>query len=194
MKSNGFAWTVLALTTVVLSGCTGTRVAVSPSPDSLPGAVPQKFASVGVKAITADKIYPPAGNLVPDFVQEIETSGLAKAVYCPVRPDDKVDAMLETKINVTMNPHMGPNMVKAVLTGFTLFVLEPVFWYHYSYALSGDVVVVKDGKRTSIGAQSDGTISMKWLSLSHAQSLEAESIKKAKQSLFRQLIQKLSQP
>ena len=36
-------------------------------------------------------------------------------------------------------------MAKAFFTGFTLFLLEPAFWYDHDYTLIGDVDVIKNG-------------------------------------------------
>lgn len=183
---------ITAFTMVFLVGCTGTRMNISPPPDGLTGTFPQKFNAVGVKEIPADKVYPPAGHPAQDFARELELSGISKTVYFPSRPDDKVDAVLETKVDVAMDPHMGSLMLKSFVTGLTLFILEPAFWYDFDYALVGRVDVVQEGKRTPIEAKTDASIGMKWLSLGQAQNLEIEAMKKSKQSLFRQVIEKLS--
>ncbi len=139
-----------------------------------------------------DCLYPPAGWIAQDFAREIEASGFSKAVYFPSRPDDKVDAVLEAKFDVVMDPHLGTGMIKAFFTRFTFFILEPLFWYNYDYAFVGMIDVVQGDHRLPVAAKTNSSISIKWLSLWQAQKTEAETMKNSKQSLFRQLIEKMS--
>jgi hypothetical protein len=185
-------FSIISLCIILLSGCTGMHQGVQPPPETLQQKFDQKFSSVGVKEMTADRVYPPSGWLAQDFAREIEASGLAKAVYFPSRPDDKVDAVLEAKFNVVMDPHMGKLMLKSILIGLTLFILEPVFWYDFDYALVGHVEIVKGENRIPIEEKTNSTISMKWLSMGEAQKMESEVIKNSKKSLFLQLIEKIS--
>jgi len=87
---------------------------------------------------------------------------------------------------------MGSSFFKAFFTGLTLFVLEPVFWYHYEYTLSGNVIISKNGERIkTVDAKTDAIMSMKWLSLGQAVTLEGETLGKAKKSLYRQLMKEI---
>lgn len=180
------------LAVVMITGCTGTKVAVSPEPGMLKSSFNTPYDTVGLRDTPADKIYPPAGNLTEAFGAEMRSSGFSKEVYYPFRPDDKVDLTLDTQFNVEMDPNMGSAFAKSFITGFTLFVLEPFFWYDYDYKMTGNINVIQDGKMTkTISAETNATMSMKWLSLSKGQTLEGETLGKAKKSLFRQLMQDL---
>lgn len=179
---------VMVLAALFLTGCTGTRMAISPPLSGETRPMAQKYNAVAVREIPADLVYPPAGHPAQDFAREVELSGIARNVYYPARPDDKVDAVFEVKVDVTMDPHMGSLMVKSFLTGLTLFLLEPAFWYDFDYVFDGTVDVVQQGRRTPVHAKATGSIAMKWLSLGQAQKLEADAIRQTKKSLFRQLI------
>lgn len=186
---NRLAFLSLTITSLLLvTGCTGTRLTIVPPFSGDPQPVPQRYAAVGVREIQADLVYAPAGHPAQDFAREVELSGIAKTVYYPTRPDDKVDAVFEVKVNVSMDPHMGSLMVKSFVTGLTLFLLEPAFWYNFDYTFDGTVDIVAQGRRTPVHATTTGAIGMKWLSLGQAQKLEADVIRESKRSLFRQLI------
>ncbi|MEX1665423.1 hypothetical protein [Zhongshania arctica] len=177
------------LMTIFATGCTGTKVLVTPDPDSFGTIYNYKYQDLGLRNIPGDKVYAPAGNITESFGTELRTSRFAKNVYYPLRPDDKVDITLESKFDLEMDPHMGSGMIKAFITGFTFFILEPLFWYDYDYKIVGSVDVYKNGTLTKkVSAQTDATTSMKWLSLSKGQTLEGEALGKAKLSLFKQLM------
>lgn len=126
------------------------------------------------------------------FANQLTESGLIGNVYYPARPDDKADLTLNSKFDVVFESNGGSNMVKAFLTGFTFFILEPVFWYDFDYKLQAKVDVVQDNvKVDTLHAHTDARMSAKFLSLSDAQVLEGQTLKEAKQSLFRQIMQKL---
>lgn len=183
---------ILLCISIFSSGCTGMKVVVNPSPELLKNEFSQKFNTVSVKEMPAIKIYPPAGWIAQDFARELEISGFVKAVYFPSRPDDKADAILESKFEVEMEPHLGKSMLKAFFTGFTFFILEPVFWYNFDYTFTSTVDVVYGNKRIPVTAKTNSSLSLKWLSLFQAQKNEAELIKDSKLSMFRQLIDKIN--
>lgn len=144
---------------------------------------------MAVKEVPADKVYPPAGNLVPGFANALERSGLADKVYYPTRPDDKTDLTLDAKFDVVFDPNMGANLTKSFFTGLTLFILEPVFWYNYGYELAGQVDVLKNGTKVkTFSARSEGEMSMKFFPLAEAQTLEGKTLKKSKEPFFNQLL------
>jgi hypothetical protein len=169
--------------------CTGTSVTVNPDPASQQASFTSKCGTIAVKEVPADKVYPPAGNLVPAFATALERSGLAEKVYYPTRPDDKSDMTLDAKFDVVFDPNMGSSMAKSFFTGLTLFLLEPVFWYNFDYNLSGEINVLKAGTKVeTLKASSNAEMSVKFLSLKESQSLEGETLKKSKESLFNQLL------
>ena len=183
---------ILTCLVLLVSGCTGSVVNVNPDPASLKVAISKKCGSIAVKEASSVHVYPPAGNLVPGLVNSLERSGLFDKVYYPSRPDDKVDMILDSKFDVIFEPNMGSNMTKAFFTGFTLFLLEPVFWYDYDYKLSGQIDIKKEENKTgTITAATDSSMSMKFLSLSEAVKLEGETLAKSKESLYKQLLMKL---
>ena len=190
-KIIGFA--VLSLS-IVLTGCTGVRSSVRPDSSTLQAKYNQKFVGIGLKDVPGDRLYPPAGRITDSFARDLEVCGIAKNVYYPARPDDPTELVLESKFDIAMDPHMGPSMAKAFCTGLTLFILEPLFWYNFDYNLTANVDLIKNGQRyKSITARTDADMGMKWLSLSKAVTLEADTLKNAKESLSRQIIQKLAE-
>ncbi len=177
----------------LLGGCTGTNMVVSPDPASVTYVVSKKCGAIGVKEIAPDRVYPPAGNLVPGFASALEKSGVSDSVYYPSRPDDKVAVTLESKFDVAFDPNNGGNLTKSFFTGFSLFILEPVFWFNYDYTLTGTVdVMVGKNRMATLQANSSGEMSMKFLSLSEVQSLEGKTLAMAKDALYRQLLRDLS--
>jgi hypothetical protein len=173
-------------------GCTGTNFSVTPDSASINLNVVKKCGVVAVRETPADHVYPPAGNLVPGFATALERSGLAENVYSPARPDDKVDLILDTKFDVVFDPNMGGNLTKSFFTGFTFFLLEPVFWFNYNYNLRGEVNILEGKtKMKTLLASSAGEFSVKMMSLSEVQKLEGETLSKAKESLYRQLLAEL---
>jgi hypothetical protein len=188
------ACAALLVVTLLAAACTGTSVVVRPDPNTLPASTSKRFSSVGIKDVPPARVYPPAGNPVAGFALAVERSGVAEKVFYPPRPDDQTDATLDTKIDVTFDPHTGASFAKAFFTGFTLFLLEPIFWYDFDYVLSGNVEVIRpSGSRLTLNAAAAATMSAKWLSLSQVQNLEGETLTKAKDSLYRQLLGQLSQ-
>ena len=175
------------------SGCTGTSMNVNPDPESIKLSVIKKCGAVAIKESPADHVYAPAGNLVPGFATALEKSGLSDNVYYPTRPDDKVDVILDTKFDVVFDANMGGNLTKSFFTGFTLFLLEPVFWFNYDYSLRGKVDILEGKNRVkTVQANSEGEMAMKFLSLSEVQKLEGETLKRAKESVYKQLLSEIS--
>ncbi|GEM_PF-1777043 len=183
---------LLLLCIVVLTGCTGTQMMVNPEPSAIELKGTGKCGNVAVKEMTPDKTYPPAGNLTPGFAAELERSGLFEDVYYPSRPDDKVDLVIDTKFNIFFDPNMGSGAVKSFLTGLTLFLLEPVFWYDFDYTFNGKVDLY-EGKvlKKSYNAQTSAEMQMKFLSLGEAVTLESDTLTKAKASIYSQLVRKV---
>lgn len=187
MKTNALFCSIVVF---AITGCTGTQIKLSREPTTYP--LGQTYDSIGVRDVPATKTLPVAGNLTEAFSNEIRTSGFAKYVYYPLRPDDKVDIALDSQFDVEQDTHSGSLFAKAFFTGFTFFLLEPAFWYDFDYKLSGNVNVLKDGKVVKqAAATTDATISAKWLSLSKLPALEAEALNRAKKSLFQQLMQSI---
>jgi len=184
----------VAVLCFIIAGCTGTNMTVTPAPDTLQMTVVKGCGVVALKETPAEQVYPPAGNLVPGFATALEKSGLAAKVYYPSRPDDKVDLTLDARFDVLFDANMGSNMVKSFFTGLTLFVLEPVFWFDYNYNLKGNVAIVRDNARVqTLDAVTDAEMSMKFLSLGEVQQLEGNTLNKAKESLYKQLLIQLNQ-
>lgn len=178
---------------LLFAGCTGTSVTVNPDPASLQPGVTVKCGAVAVKEVPADRVYPPAANMVPSFVVALEQSGYFDKVYYPARPDDKVDMTLQSKFDVEFIPNMGSNLVKSFFTGLTLFILEPVFWFDYDYQMKGRVDVSRNGGVVkTMNASTEAGMSMKFLSLGESVKLEGETLAKAKDSLFKQLLRDLN--
>jgi hypothetical protein len=183
---------VISITSLLIIGCTGTEIKIRPEYSLLPQSVAEPYASIGVKDVSSNSTLAQAGNMTEAFSNEIRKSRIAKEVYYPARADDKAEVVLESQFNVALDHHSGPAFAKAFLTGFTFFILEPLFWYDYDYTFSGTVDVVKNGKVIKqLSAVTDATMSMKWLSLGKVASLESETLDKAKKSLFHQLMNDL---
>jgi hypothetical protein len=180
------------LVSVLLSACTGTTTQVTPDPDTLTTTVSKKCGIVVVKEVPSIKVYPPAGNLVAGFANALERSGIAEKIYYPSRNDDKFDLALDSRFDVTFDANTGGNMTKSFFTGLTLFLLEPVFWFNFNYEMTGEIDIIRATQKVdSIKANSEGEMSMKFLSLGEAQTLEGSTLAMLKESLFRQLILKL---
>ena len=173
-----------------LAGCTGRRVVVRPDPATLgSAALPAQFSAIGVRALPDASVHPPAGEPVAGFASAVEKSGMADAVYYPMRPGDSVDAVLDTRIDVTFDENSGSNFAKAFFTGFTMLLLEPFFWYDYDYVLSGQVDVVRpDGSSVRVNAVTTATSAVKFFSLNEERSAEGEALSRGKESLYRQLL------
>jgi hypothetical protein len=195
MKSHRMiiAVVVVLASTVLFYGCTGTRMLVTPDPNTLQVSVQKKCGSAIIKETYPERIYPPAGSLVPGFARELEKSGLFEPVYYPSRADDKSDTILDSRFDVQFRPTIVGNMAKSIAIGLTLFVLEPVFWYDFDYDLKAEIAIYK-GKSLvkTINVQTKAEFDLKWLSLGRGWVLEAEILKKAKVSLYKQLLIKLN--
>ena len=181
-----------AITILMLTGCTGTKVKITPEPMAFDQGVNRSYDSVGIRDIPSDKTYPATGNLTEAFSNEMRTSGFSEEVYYPFRPDDKTDITLDSHFTSEVDMHSGSMFAKSFFTGLTLFLIEPFIWYDFDYTLTGNLVVLKDGKESKrVSGQTEATISAKWLSLSELQSLEGKALSKAKKSLFQQLMHKI---
>lgn len=182
----------ISLFVFVLYGCTGTNIKISPDLYELKSTYMEPYGVIGLEEISSNNIYSPAGNMTGEFSSEIKQSGFTKALYYPLRTGDKVEITLKSKFEVVKDNNKGLLFIKSVLIGLSLFILEPVFWYHTDYVLNGDVIVFKDGKKLlSVKAKTDAVMSLKWLSLGEEDTLEQETLSKAKKSLFRQLLQSI---
>ena len=180
---------IIAVAAFFIIGCTGTEIKIRPENALIAQNVMGPYTTIGVKDVSSGTSLPQAGNMTEAFSNELRKSGVTKEVYYPFRPDDKADIVLESQFNVALDPHSGSAFAKAFFTGFTFFILEPLFWYNYDYTFSGTVDVVKNGKIIKqLSAVTDATMSVKWLSLGKVTSLEVETVDKAKKSLFQQLI------
>jgi len=179
----------IAFLTLILVGCTGSEIKIRPENSLLDQRVNESYSAVGLLDVSTGKNLPSIGNLTEAFSHEIRASRVAKDVYYPARPDDKTEVTFESKFNSEVDTHSGSTFAKSFLTGFTFFILEPIFWYDFDYKLSGTVDVLKDGiviKQST--AVTDATISVKWLSLGDVTKLESDAISQAKKSLFHQLL------
>ncbi len=180
---------IIAVAAFFIIGCTGTEIKIRPENALIAQNNIGPYTTIGVKDVSSGTSLPQAGNMTEAFSNELRKSGITKEVYYPFRPDDKADIVLESQFNVALDPHSGSAFAKAFFTGFTFFILEPLFWYDYDYTFSGTVDVVKNGKiLKQLSAVTDATMSVKWLSLGKVTSLEVETVDKAKKSLFQQLI------
>jgi hypothetical protein len=180
---------IIAFAAFFIIGCTGTEIKIRPENALIAQNNIGPYTTIGVKDVSSGTSLPQAGNMTEAFSNELRKSGITKEVYYPFRPDDKADIVLESQFNVALDPHSGSAFAKAFFTGFTFFILEPLFWYDYDYTFSGTVDVVKNGKIIKqLSAVTDATMSVKWLSLGKVTSLEVETVDKAKKSLFQQLI------
>ena len=180
---------IIAVAAFFIIGCTGTEIKIRPENALIAQNNIGPYTTIGVKDVSSGTSLPQAGNMTEAFSNELRKSGITKEVYYPFRPDDKADIVLESQFNVALDPHSGSAFAKAFFTGFTFFILEPLFWYDYDYTFSGTVDVVKNGKIIKqLSAVTDATMSVKWLSLGKVTSLEVETVDKAKKSLFQQII------
>ena len=180
---------IISIAAFLIIGCAGTEIKIRPENAIIAQNVIEPYKSIGVKDVSVNTTLAQAGNMTEAFSSEIRKAKVAKEVYYPVRPDDKAEIVLESQFNVALDPHSGSQFAKAFFTGFTFFILEPLFWYDYDYTLSGTVDVVKNGKVIKqLSAVTDATLSFKMLSSGIVPSLEAETLAKAKKSLFQQLI------
>ena len=180
---------IIAVAAFFIIGCTGTEIKIRPENALIAQNNIGPYTTIGVKDVSSGTSLPQAGNMTEAFSNELRKSGVTKEVYYPFRPDDKADIVLESQFNVALDPHSGSAFAKAFFTGFTFFILEPLFWYNYDYTFSGTVDVVKNGKIIKqLSAVTDATMSVKWLSLGKVTSLEVETVDKAKKSLFQQII------
>ena len=180
----------LTIVAILVAGCTGTQIKISPESSALEQSFNSSYGLVGVRDVPAEKTLAVTGNLTEAFSNEIRSSGLAKEVYYPLRPNDKTDITLNSQFNADVDRHSGSHFATAFFTGFTFFIFEPFIWYDFDYTLAGNVDVIKDGQVIKrVNAKTDATVSVKWLSLSDLAKLQDEVLIKAKKSLFQQLIQ-----
>ena len=179
----------IACFTLLLVGCTGSEIKIKPENFLLDQRFNESYSSIGLLDASTGKNLPSVGNLTEAFSHEIRASRVAKDVYYPARPDDKTDVTFESNFNSELDTHSGSAFAKSFLTGFTFFILEPIFWYDFDYKFSGTVDVLKDGKVIKqSSAVTDVTLSVKWLSLGDVSKLESEAISQGKKSLFNQLL------
>ena len=180
---------IISIAAFLVIGCTGTEIKIRPENALIAQNIIEPYASVGIKDVSLSPTLPAAGNMTEAFSNEVKKSKFAKEVYYPARPDDKAEIVLESQFNVAADLHSGSQFTKAFFTGFTFFILEPLFWYDYDYKLSGTVDVVKNGKVIKqLSAVTDATLSFKFFSIGNVPSLELETLAQAKKSLFQQLI------
>ena len=180
---------IISIAAFLIIGCAGTEIKIRPENTLIAQNVIEPYASVGIKDVSSNPTLPAAGNMTEAFSNEVKKSKFAKEVYYPARPDDKAEIVLESQFNVAADLHSGSQFTKAFFTGFTFFILEPLFWYDYDYKLSGTVDVVKNGKVIKqLSAVTDATLSFKLFSNGKVPSLELETLAQAKKSLFQQLI------
>jgi hypothetical protein len=176
-------------TSIFLAGCTGKEIKIRPENTLFNPSVGNSYSTVGLRDVSTGKTFPVVGNVTEAFGNEMRSSGFAKEVYYPLRPDDNTEITLESQFNVDVDTHSGSAFAKSFITGFTMFILEPLFWYDFDYKFAGAVGLFKDGILIKqVSAVTDATMSVKWLSLGDVASLEAETITKAKKSLFNQLL------
>lgn len=186
---------IVAIATLAITGCTGTQIKISPEISALEQSVNPSYAAVGVRDVPAEKNLPVTGNLTEAFSNELRTSGFAKDVYYPFKPNDKTDITLDSQFNAALDAHSDSLFAKSFFIGLTLFLVEPFIWYDFDYTLAGKVDVIKDGKVVKqVNAKTDAKVSLKWLSLSEAANLEGEALAKAKKVLFQQLMHKIGKP
>jgi hypothetical protein len=174
---------IILLGVVGLTGCTGIEHHVSP--ESNYQVFNSPYSSAGIRSTGSERSF----NLSDDFTSAIRTEGLAKDVYYPLRPDDKVDVVLDTKFESSVDTHGGSLALKSFFIGFTMFLFEPLIWYDFDYVLSGEVSIFKNKQLIrKVSAKTDASISAKWLSLSDIKKEQDNMIVKAKKSLFSQLM------
>lgn len=189
-KTSGF---LLVICTMILSSCTGTNVSVNPDPNTYYGSSRSSCGAIAIREIPGSRIYPAAGNLIPDFARSLERSGLASKVYYPSRPDDKVDMVIDAKFDTTSDKNIASNMVQAFFTGLLLFIPEPIIWYDYDYAIDGQIDIIKNGNRmATLTPKVTSKASVKWLSLSSLENVEQTTLVKSKDSIYKQIITDLS--
>jgi len=99
---------------------------------------------------------------------------------------------MDAKFDVVFQPNMGSNLTKSFITGLSLFLLEPVFWFKYDYNMNAVVDLYQNrSKVKTITASTSADMEMKFLSLGDAVSLESKTLAKAKESLFKQIFKDL---
>ena len=187
------SWALVILGIVALSsayGCTGTRVIVKPDLTSIKPPTTKDCGKVAVTEINADgsasKI---PGASVLAFAKYLEHSGLFDEVYCPTRPNDIFSLSIESKFSVKRETNNGLSAAKAFITGLSLFVLEPIFWYEYNYVFSGHVDIIKESKTVaSYDAKTDADLSSKLLSLDDLDVLQNKLWPAGIETTFAQLL------
>ena len=180
---------LITLLAWMASACTGTRFMANPDPAVLEKDYANAYETVGVRGKTSEGSPDEAGDMVADFAYELRTSRFAEGVYTEIDPGDDVSVMLESSFDVTVDRNSASNTMKSVLTGLTLFLLEPVFWYKEGYELEGEVVVMRDGERLgTVEAQTNVTIQLKYFSMSERDEVRSDALSKRKTALYRKLM------
>ncbi len=132
------------------------------------------------------------GELVIAFAKYLEHSGLFEEVYCPTRSGDKFNLSLDSKIDVKFNANSGPNMAKSFITGLSLFVLEPIFWYEHNIDFSGHVDIRKEGKTvSSFDAKTKADLYRKFLSLGDTDAFQKKLWPAGLRATFAQLLREI---
>jgi hypothetical protein len=126
---------------LVLTGCTGTEVRVTPEVSN--NIYNQPYETLGVRPVTADKTIKEVGDMNNDFATSLRTSGIAKEIYYPLRLADNPEVTLDTKFESSLDTHGGALAFKAFFTGLLMFLPEPFFWYDFDYSLTGEVSIFK---------------------------------------------------
>jgi len=177
---------------LLFAGCSGTRVAVHPQPPETGPAFNGACGRVAVRESTTGRFYPPAGLLLPGFADALTESGLATAVAYPGIPGEALDYTLDVRFDVIPAPHTGANLARKVASGLSLFLLAPAFWYDYDYQLRGEVDVYRGPvKAYAVRSETEAEIRLQLLALGQRARLEEETLDKAKQTLYRQLLAEL---
>jgi hypothetical protein len=172
-----------------LTACTGSEIVVRPDPSTIDTNFRSNCGTIAIKESTASRVYPAAGNLVPDFANALEQSGLAEKVLYPIRPDDKPDITLDVKFDVVADLNRGGNAAKSIFIGLTFFLIEPILWLDYDYSVTGQVDIIKGNARAqTLNPKAYAEMSIKWLSIDSLQNLEQDTLTKLKSSVYKQFL------
>jgi len=179
---------ILMLAVLFFSGCTGTQIKVTPDPANMSSNYQQsRYETVGVSSLNSS-----SGQMSEGFSNTLKTSGFAKKSLYPLRADDKPDLTIETDFKVSSNENTGSNFTKSFFTGFTLFLLEPVFWYDFDYTVEASAIVTKAGNRVGrYEAKADATVSVKWLNLRDLKEQAPKALGEAQKSVYYQLMNQI---
>jgi len=184
---------ILIVMVFSLSACTGTEVTIRPDPSTVDSNFRSNCGSIAIKESPSAQVYPAAGTLIPDFAKAVDRSGLSEHLFYPTRQDDKVDITLDTKFDVIAEHNMGSTFAKSFVTGLSLFVLEPFFWYNHEYYITSRVDIVKNDKIVkTIDQRTEAEMSLKWLSLASTQTLEVDTLTRLKSMAYKQILSELN--